>query len=142
MTDEAVGVDILQLVFIATAPVLITIFGAMYATAAAEAAIQAKTPEEALSKFTWFVIIWLLIPVLKYAVASIAMRISMQSEVAKRLAPWILGVGFVASLVSIQLYNHFFSLLTEGFWREVTRFHYTAPIFLTYGIALLRSLID
>jgi len=140
MTDEtAVGADILQLVFISIAPVLITIFGAIYVTDAAEAAINAT--EKALDKFAWFIIIWLLIPALKYAVAIIAMRISIQSKVAKRLAPWILGAGLTASLVSTTLYNHFFSLLTES-WREITQFHYTAPIFLTYGIALLRSLID
>jgi len=141
MTDETVGTDILQLVFISIAPVLITIFGAIYVTSAAEAAIHAKTPEEVLDKFTWFVIIWLLIPALKYAMVSTATRISIQSEVARRMAPWILGAGLIVSLVSTTLYSRFFSLLTEG-WREITQFHYTAPIFLTYGIALLRSLID
>jgi len=141
MADEAVGVDILQLVFVAVAPVLITVFGAIYVTDAAEATIHAKTPDEALDKFIWFAVIWLLIPALQYAMAGIAARINIQSEEAKSLAPWILGAGLIASLVSTTLYSHFFSLLTEGFWREVTRFHYIAPIFLTYGIAAGRSLV-
>jgi hypothetical protein len=141
MTDESVGVDVLQLIFIAVAPALITVFGAIYVANAAEAVIHAKTPEEAVENFIWFVIILLLIPGLKYAMASIAMRIHIQSQLAKSLAPWILGAGFIVSLLSIQLYDHFFSLLTEGFWRDMTRFHYTVPVFLTYGIAFLCLLI-
>jgi len=139
MADEVGGLDVLLLVFVAFAPPLISFFGAAAVTNAAEEVMNATTRQELIEKLIWFVIIWLLIPVLQLAVTSIATRISIYSGLARGLAPWILAAGFIASLVSIMLYDRFFSMLNEG-WKEVTQFAYTAPMFLTYMIAAGRLL--
>jgi len=139
VADEVGGLDVLLLVFVAFAPPLISFFGAAVVTNAAEEVMSATTQQELIEKLIWFVIIWLLVPILQLAVTSIAMRISIYSGLARDLAPWILAAGFIASLVSVMLYDRFFSMLNEG-WKEMTRFAYVAPMFLTYAIAAGRLL--
>jgi hypothetical protein len=133
--------DIIKVVFIAFAPSVVSFFGAIAVTNAAEEAIHAATPQEALDRFIWFVIIWLLIPGLQFIMASLAMGLSIHSRLAMRLAPWLLGVGFIASLTSIASYAHFLSLLNEK-WRGITQFTYFTPLLLTYLIAANQLLSD
>ena len=140
-TDCVDVLDILKLVFVAFAPPITSFLGAVVVTNAAEEAIHATTPQELLDKLIWFVIIWLLIPGLQITVASFAMRFNIYSRLARRLAPWLLGVGFVASLISITSYAHFLSLLNEE-WRGITQFTYFIPMLLTYMMAINCLLLD
>ena len=141
MESEVNGLDVLLLVFVAFAPPLISFLGAAAVTNAAEEVINATTQQELIEKLIWFTLIWLLIPALQLAVTNIAMRISIYSRLARVLAPWILAAGLIASLVSVMLYDRFFSMLNEG-WKEMTRFIYIVPMFLTYAIAVGRLLFD
>jgi hypothetical protein len=142
MADEVGGLDVLLLVFVAFAPPAISFFGAAAVTNAAEEVIYAVMQQEPIGeKLIWFTLIWLLIPSLQFTVTSAVARISIYSRLARGLAPWMLAAGFAASLVSIMLYDRFFSMLNEG-WKEMTRFAYTAPMFLTYAIAAGRLLFD
>jgi len=141
VANEVDTSDVLLLIFVAFAPPLISFLGALVVTNAAEEVMHATTPQELIERFLWFVFIWLLIPILQLAVASAAARISIHSALARGLAPWVLVAGFTASLISIMFYDHFFSMLTEG-WREMTQFTYIVPMFLTYTITIGRLLFD
>ncbi len=149
MADEADVLDVLQIALIAFAPPIISLLGATAVTYAAEEAINAAVRVatgmaakwEFIEKFVLFELIWLALPFLHFAVASVAMRIRVYSELAKRLAPFLLVIGLIASAASITLYDRFFSMLTEG-WREMTQFIYTASPFPTYLIAFSRWVHD
>jgi hypothetical protein len=141
--------DVLLLVFIAFAPPLISLLGAAAVTYAAEEAIKTAiyvafglaTREEFIEKFLLFEIVWLALPFLHFAVAYAAKRIKIYSELTIGLAPLLLTAGLAASVASITLYDHFFSMLKEG-WREITRFLYTMSPFPTYLIAFSRWVHD
>ncbi len=149
MADEADVLDVLQIAFIAFAPPIISLLGAVAVTHAAEEVINAAisvatgmaTKREFIEKFVLFGLIWLALPFLHFAVASVAMRVEIYSELTKRLAPFLLVIGLAASVASIPFYDRFFSMLTEG-WREMTQFLYTVSPFPTYLIAFSRWVYD
>jgi hypothetical protein len=87
------------------------------------------------------VIIWLLVPALQVGVASSAMRLSIYSRWAKRIAPWLLAAGFAASLISIPFYDPFLSAFKEG-WRQLTAFITFTPMISTYAITANRLILD
>jgi len=142
------ALDVFPLVFVAFAPFFISFFGAAVVTNAAEeavnvagkAATDAAARQELAKKLVRLVSIWFLIQALQFAVASAAMLIKIYSRPARRLAPWLLAGGFVASLMSVALYGHFFSMLEK--WMRITGFTYIMSIFVTYLIALSRLPTD
>ena len=134
------ALDIAKVVFVAFAPPAVSFFGAVAGAYAVDRLIHAATPRETLDWLVAVVVIWLLIPALQFAVASSAMRISIHSRRATRLAPWLLAAGFAVSLISILPYGSFLSAFREG-WREMTMFVTFVPMLLTY-MAAAKRLID
>ena len=133
--------DVVKVVFVAFAPPAVSFFGAVAGAYAVDSLIHAATPQEALDRLAVLHIIWLLIPMLQVTVASSAMRISIHSRRAKRLAPWLLAAGFVASLISIPFHDPFLNALKEG-WRQFTAFAFFAPMISTYIVATNRLIVD
>jgi hypothetical protein len=138
MSGKADVSDVLPLIFVAPAPPLISFFGAAAVANAAEDVIytanNVAARQEFVEKFIWF-------PALQLAVANAAMRISIYSGLAKRLAPWLLAAGFAALLMSILSYGRFFPMLNEG-WGEMTQLLYILSPFPTYLIAAGRLVHD
>ena len=143
MTESAAGqdaLDVVKVVFVALTPPAISFGGAVAGAYAVDRLIHAATPQETLDWLAVVVIIWLLVPVLQVAVASSAMRLSIYSRQAKRLAPWLLATGFAISLISIPFYDTFLNVFREG-WRQLTAFAIFTPMISTYIVAANR-LID
>jgi hypothetical protein len=144
MTEGVTGrdaLDIVKVVFVSFAPPAVSFGGAVAGAYAVDRLIHAATPRETLDWLVTVIVIWLLIPTLQFAVASSAMRISIYSRRAMRLAPWLLAAGFVASLISIQFYGPFLNAFKEG-WREMTVFITFTPMLLTYITATNRLIAD
>jgi hypothetical protein len=142
VTSQDVDVlDVVKVVFVAFAPPAISFFGAAAGAYAVDSLIHATTPQETLDRLATLNIIWLLIPTLQATVASSAMRLSIYSKRAMRLAPWLLATGFAASLISIPFYDPFLNAFREG-WREMTAFATFMPMILTYIIAANRLIVD
>jgi hypothetical protein len=133
--------DVVKVVFIAFAPPAIYFFGAAAGAYAVDSLIHAATLQEALDSLMTVNIIWLLVPALQVSVASSAMRLSIYSRRAMRLAPWLLAAGFAVSLISIPFYGTFLNAFREG-WREMTAFITFTPMFLTYITAANRLIAD
>ena len=140
VTDQD-ALDIAKVVFIAFAPPTISFSGAVAGAYAVGRLIHAATPREMLDWLAVVVIIWLLVPVLQATVASSAMRLSIYSRRAMRLAPWLLVAGFAVSLISIPFYDPFLSVFKEG-WRQLTAFITFTPMISTYTIAASRLVAD
>ncbi len=139
--------DVLRLVFVAFAPLFISFFGAAVVTdvaeevvnAAAKAAVDATARQELAKKTVRLISTWSLIQALQLAVFGVAVSINIRSRPARRLAPWLLAGGFIASFASIVLYGRFFSMVNEKWW-GIAGFNYIMSIFLTYIYALNRLL--
>jgi len=131
-----IDVNVVKLIIISIVPPLGLLLGAVIANGFIDEIFHAATQQEALNKVVLLCYVWALIPAPQVAVAYFAIRDAkhggIRNALVRRIAPWLLGTGFVASLLSIPLYGRFLSLLSDG-WREATAFTYFTPIFLTYG---------
>ncbi len=145
--NKANALDVIPLVFVAFAPPLISFFGAAAVANAAEevvnvagkVATDAAARQELTKKMARLVSTWLQIKALQLAVLAVAVSINIRSRLARRLAPWLLVGGFIASLMSIALYGRFFSMVNERWWGMVV-FNYIMLIVVTYLTALSRLL--
>ena len=142
--------DLLKVVFIAVAPPVILLLGAVVAVDAARelnnTIAKIKEPidkidkaviaefKERLQRFLW---IWPLIPALQLCVAAFAHVVPVRSEGAEGVAVLAYIAGFVASLVAYTLYEPYFALFTE-FWRRLTEFTYLGSVVLIYYNAFIR----
>jgi hypothetical protein len=144
MTESVTSKDVLdvvKVVFVAFAPPAISFIGAAAGAYAIDSLIHATTRQELVEGLILFMLSWLLIPALQAAVASSAMQLSIHSKRAMRLAPWLLAIGFIVSLISIQFYDTFLGAFKEG-WRQLTAFITFTPMIATYIIAASRLIVD
>jgi hypothetical protein len=137
MVTEIDVKKVTKLVIVSVVPPLGLLLGAVIADGLIDGILNAATQQEAFGKLVALYYTWALIPTPQVAVAYFAIRDAKRNGIcgsasARRIAPWILGAGFVASLLTIPLYGRLLSLLGDG-WREATEFTYFMPIILTYG---------
>lgn len=134
MANKVDAVDIVKVIIISFAPAVASFLGAAVGSHAIDEVLHAATPREALEKFAVLNAIWVLIPAPQIAIAAFAMNVRIRSGLARRIAPWLLGAGFVASWFSISSYSYFLSFLKEG-WRGMTALIYFMPMLTTYAVA-------
>jgi len=130
-----IDVNVVKLVIVSVVPPLGLLLGAVIANGLIDGILHAATQQEALDKLVALYYVWALIPTPQVAVAYYAVFKRggiCSSTSARRIAPWLLGAGFAASLLTIPLYGRLLSLLNNG-WREATIFTYFMPIILIYG---------
>jgi len=141
--------DFRKVVFIAIAPPIIMLLGAVVAVNIAheynniiakieQGLINKAIREEFMEKLRWLLWIWPLIPGLQLGVAAFAhIAGSVRSECAESIAVWAYMAGFLVSLAAYMLYEPYFALFTE-FWRRITEFTYLGSIILVYHNAYRR----
>ncbi len=134
MTNKVDVVDVVKVIIISFVPAAASFLGAAVGSYAIDEVLHAATPQEALKKFVMLNVVWALIPIPHAAVAIFAMNVRIRSKLARRIAPWLLGAGFVASWFSIPHYSYFLSFLKEG-WRGLTALIYFLPMLTAYVVA-------
>jgi hypothetical protein len=136
MVKKVDVIDVVKLIIISIVPPVGLFLGAAMANHTLDEIFHAATPQEAVDKVVLLYYIWALIPTPQIVIAYFAIRFAKHGEIcsrlARRIAPWLLGAGFVASFLSIPLYDRFLSYVSDG-WREATVFTYFTPMILTYS---------
>ncbi|MFZ8812043.1 MAG: hypothetical protein ACO2PN_28570 [Pyrobaculum sp.] len=141
--------DLLKVVFIAAAPPIIMLLGAIAAVNVAHeytniiakiehGPVDEAVREEFKEKLLRLLWIWPLIPGLQLGIAAFALVAgSLHNERAESVAVWAYMAGLFASLAAYTLYEPFFALFIE-FWKPLTEFTYLGSVLVTYHSAYLR----
>jgi hypothetical protein len=118
--------DILKVVFISLAPPIISLWGA----------IAGKFIHTA-GALGWLVAV---VSAFQTAVVVYTAWAEVDSKQAKRLAPWLIGIGFIASWISIIPYGSVLSLLSNKWHVQLAALALLVSIFMTCAVAGARIL--